>query len=329
MTYWWDGDKSERYWVEIRWIGGIGRVLQCPLTDTAGHRNGWYELVGAVTPGDFVYHWSAIQHEFVGRSEVASTAEVVDGERRVSLQSFTPLLGVVDLAALRSHAGQLVDIADRLRNAYGDPLYLPFQFRSDGLRMMSNYFAKLPREAVQLLFDASGVAAAGAKEPAEGEGPVGGSNGPPSAVGYLQPFRPKADDSYVTRITGSPQSHGRNHETLVNDFARWLRQLGHEHVGRNRVIDLGLLNPPVIIEAKIVGKSWASAIRAAVGQLYEYRFFQIVDPDAALIFLASKPVPEPWLEYLERDREIGAAWRDHEGFKLSRRASVALSVGSD
>jgi hypothetical protein len=144
--------------------------------------------------------------------------------------------------------------------------------------------------------------------------------------GYLRPFKPRADSDYVTRVLGGPARRGRTHETLVNDFAEWLatRELV---VGSNAAIDLGLEHPPVIIEVKVVrGGRWAHALREAIGQLYEYRYFQVVSPESSLIFLASTPIPKRWLDYLDHDREIGAAWRCDHGFELTTRARRTLGI---
>ena len=78
MSYWWDGDGTERFWVEIRWEKGIGLDLACRLVSEDGDRNPYYDLVGQVRPGDVVYHWNAHEHRFVGRSTVA-TSRVDDG----------------------------------------------------------------------------------------------------------------------------------------------------------------------------------------------------------------------------------------------------------
>ena len=71
---------------------------------------------------------------------------------------------------------------------------------------------------------------------------------------------------------------------------------------------------------------WAQAIREAVGQLYEYRYFQVVAPESSLLFLASAEIPRMWLDYLDKDRKIGAAWRT-TGFLLSDRALTSLGLG--
>ena len=61
----------------------------------------------------------------------------------------------------------------------------------------------------------------------------------------------------------------------------------------------------------------ASSIREAVGQPFEYKFFEVAKPQAGLNSLASKPIPQEWHDYLERDRGIGLAWRSEDRFHLS------------
>jgi hypothetical protein len=144
--------------------------------------------------------------------------------------------------------------------------------------------------------------------------------------GFLSPFKPRADADYTSNVAGGPFRRSRKHETLVNDFARWLSDRGLE-AASNAAIDLGLVQPPVIIEAKIIrADKWATAIREAIGQLYEYRYFQVVTPESELLFLASAEIPQNWLDYLDDDRHIGAAWRTADGFQMTARASSALGV---
>jgi hypothetical protein len=328
-AYWWQAQPEERYWVEIRRVlEGLGYELRCPFVDSGGHPNPWYDLVDALVEGQVVYHWNAVLERFVGRSVVAASRSVDSktGERIVPLKDFTPLRVEIGLEELQDLRPKLEARRDQLvSNNPGQSLYLPFQFRSDDLRLMSNYFTKLPFVFQELLFGTDGLAESELPDPPAEEGPPE----PPTSAGvrahYLRPFKRKADSQYLTRIEGGLRRRGRHHETLVNDFARWLQDRGHR-VGRNAAIDLGLEEPPVIIEAKSVA-SWAGAIREAVGQLYEYRYFQVVSPESHLVFLASQSVPKPWLRYLEDDRGIGAAWRVGHDFELSPLAEAALGVG--
>jgi hypothetical protein len=79
--------------------------------------------------------------------------------------------------------------------------------------------------------------------------------------------------------------------------------------------------------AKIVraGK-WTTAIHEAVGLLYGYRYFQVVPSESQLVFLASAEIPQRWLDYLDVDRQIGAAWWTPGGFQTAPRARAALAV---
>jgi hypothetical protein len=142
--------------------------------------------------------------------------------------------------------------------------------------------------------------------------------------GYLQPFKPKADADYLAKTRQRVQKRSRKHEALVNAFTEWLTAHGYQSL-RNRAIDIGLERPPVIIEAEVI-TSWSRAIREAVGQLYEYRFFQVVAPDSRLAFLASAPIPPEWVSYLEEDRGIATVWRDGEDFYFSKKAREAFEL---
>lgn len=328
-AHWWASDAAERYWVEIRHRPGTGRELRCPLADKDDATNAWYDLVGLVRPGDSIYHWNAEQHRFVGRSRVVQNPVVDVDHRVVELEGFTALHVDVGLERMRAAAADIETVRGQLIAAHpGRPLYLPFQFRSDGLRMLSNYFAKLPRALVLRLFGEDGLGEDALPPPPVEEGLADEVS--PAAVRptFLSPFKAKADSEYVSRVVGGSFRRGRHHETLVNAFASYLASHGLEP-GCNMAIDLGIATPPVVVEAKIVTR-WSSSIREAVGQLYEYRYFKVADPEAGLIFLASKPIPDVWHQYLEADRGIASAWRNDDGsFHLCERARAMLGMNQD
>lgn len=335
MAYWWSGDGDERYWVEIRKQPGHGLAMWSPTRDEDGGVDPWYELLASVRGGEVVYHWSAREHRFVGRSLAAGDAYERDGMYRVELQNFVPIRRDISLGQVRAHAAELYAIRDHLLARHGRPLYLPLQFKADRARLsfMSNYFAKLPRDMVGLLFGRDGldpVADAGVYpvprgvDPENAAAPAGDGLGG-WRIGFLQPFRSKADTDYVVNIVGGERVQQRAHESLVTQCAAWLDTNGLTP-GCNAVIDLGVEEPPVVIEAKVVSGSWPDSVRAAVGQLYEYRYFRVADRHAQLIFLADRMPPHEWIEYLERDRQIGVMWPDGDGFALSRRARRALRL---
>jgi hypothetical protein len=343
VAYWWRGDPDQKYWVEIRREPGIGESLWCGTVDEEGHTNPWYELVSSVKQGEVIYHWHAGEHRFVGRSIAAADAVTLDvdeaaaandepdraiGAYTVELRDFTPIVADVSLTDVRAVASQLYHLRDELLEQYGPPLYLPFQFR-DQPRFMSNYFAKLPAQLIPLLFGRDELGESQVPQISESSGdspaePTDQRIDPgPNPRAFLAPFHPRADTEYVVGIQGGRRTQSRKHEKLVNSCAEWLAELGF-HPGCNAAVDLGVDEPPIVIEAKIIGVSWAAAIRAAVGQLYEYRYFKVSDPNSRLIFLANKPVPSPWVEYLESDRDIGVMWPDAGGFEMSTMATRTL-----
>lgn len=334
---WWSGKPTEKYWFEIRRIEGIGTALESPELDVDGHANPWYQLMREVRPGDVVYHYNANESRFVGRSEASSAVSASGDGFRVELQGFTPFVAQVGLAELRDKSDAIYTLRDKLQTEFGRPLYLPFQFtkKRSQFRMMSNYLTKAPAELVKILFGDDGLAA-GMVPHGPGSSPKEETNPideelvalgqlPPKKSSFLNPFKAKADSNYVANVAGGRSVRTRGHETLVNDFEAWLRNYGLE-TGRNAAIDLGVIDPEVIIEAKTTKAGWSGAIRQAVGQLYEYRYFKVASPSASLVFLADRKVPDSWIKYLEKDRSILVAYRSNTGFHLSQRCRKVFKI---
>lgn len=324
--FWWENDPKEKYWVEIRHIEGLGTYLSSPLAKANGARDLWYDLVGMVNVGDVILHWNVREGRLVGASRVKAKPEkrLAKGEWRVDLEGFQPFEHPVDRAELLTHADAFYDLRDKLAAKHSPPLGLPFQFTTDrsNFRFMSNYFAKMPAAGVDILLgNGQGKKAVG--DLATGSSDLETSNGKVPTTAFLNPFKAKADTEYLTKIVAKSQVRSRLHETLVNNCAQWLFTQGFDPA-RNAAIDLGLIDGSLIIEAKVV-KSWPDAVRQAVGQLYEYRYFKVADPQAALIFLSDQPVPDEWITYLEKDRGIGAMWpKGKTGFEMSKLAAKLL-----
>lgn len=318
--YWWAHLPEERYWVEVRKAPGIGLEVFIPTRNVLGRRDSRWELVNSLRENDIVLHYDARESRFVGQSVVSSDAKTVDGYYRAPLRSFRTMNQDIGLERMREIADDLYRERDRLRAAVGDPLHLPFSFTQDRsqFRMLSNYFGKLPVSMVRTIFGAAVVLNDVLASSEEGSAPTRDSHG-----GFLQPFKPKADTNYIAAVGQGPKVRTRDHETLVNSFAEWLHVRGVD-AGRNAAIDLGISSPAVVVEAKILGRNWAETIRAAVGQLYEYRYFHVSRADADLILLVNAPIPSSWIRYLEDDRNIGAVWPAAESFTFSRTAQDVL-----
>lgn len=146
----------------------------------------------------------------------------------------------------------------------------------------------------------------------------------------LNPFKAKSDSDYAQDVPGGTRRRSRPHEGLVNGFSEWLQALGYDVV-YNKWVDLAVREPPVFFEAKSVRKSpkLPSAIREAVGQLYEYRYFLAEAPQTGLVLVLDTEVPGKWVSYLDEDREIGLAWRAEKGFALSPLAASLLRISSE
>ena len=316
MSYWWDNLPEERYWVEIRTVPGIGEEVYSDILNARNQPDAHWALVRTLRAGQVVFHYDADQSRFVGYSTVLADAATVGDTYRAPLVNFHPINEVFGLQRMRDVADELFDIRDRLKAQIRTPLFLPFQFTQDRsqFRMLSNYFAKLPIAIIEAIFGSERAAEFIQGDGSRAEGPA--DLVPSSAGGYLKPFRPKADTAYRAITTAADTVRSRSHETLVNEASLWLGARGFE-VGRNAAIDLGIVEPPVILEAKTVGLSWPLAVRAGVAQLYEYRYFGVGDPVSRLILLVDDEPPEKWLKYLEKDRRIGVMWRVSGGFELS------------
>ena len=320
MTYWWDAFPEERYWVEIRTVPGIGEEVYSDILNVEGNKDPRWELVRSLRAGQVVFHYDADQSRFVGYSTVRADAVTEGDKYRAPLVDFHSIDDVVGLEWMREKVDDLFTLRDDLLLRFGSPLFLPFQFTENRshFRMMSNYFAKMPIAVMSVLFDPKLVSAL-----------TGGGTVPTASArrrtagGYLKPFRRKADTKYRATTSAIESFRARSHETLVNDCSIWLASQGFT-VGNNAAIDLGIFEPPVIIEAKTVSTSWPLAIRAGIAQLYEYRYFKVGEPNSALVLLVDEKPPTDWLKYLESDRKIGVIWRDGSEFSLSSLAQRQL-----
>ena len=325
MAYWWDGMPSERFWVEIRKVPGIGEEIYTSIINSRGRHDPRWDLVSTLKTGQVVFHYDADESRFVGFSTVAEDARTVGDKYRARLTGFRAIEEVVGLQRLREVADELFVIRDEMVAQYGRPLFLPFQFTADRtqFRMLSNYFTKISKTGLLAIFGARSLESWGLDiSSGPSMNPNEGVRRPP--VEFLKPFRPKADTDYLLRTDASVNSRTRHHETLVNDCATWLESKGYR-IGRNAAVDLAVVEPLTIIEAKTT-RDWTRAIRDGVSQLYEYRYFRVTSPGASLLLLTDDPPPPHWLRYLEKDRGIGAIWRAENGFELSRRAARDLQL---
>ncbi len=121
-------------------------------------------------------------------------------------------------------------------------------------------------------------------------------------------FKPKNDQEYFAWIRGGLQKRSRNHEKLVTQAAAFFRKQGFS-ISNRHPIDLSIDSPlKIIFEAKLVGtRSAVFAIRNAIGQLYEYRYF-LGPEDANLCVLLDREPEKPIIVYVEKVLGVLIVW---------------------
>ncbi|MFE2162442.1 MrcB family domain-containing protein [Streptomyces lydicus] len=135
----------------------------------------------------------------------------------------------------------------------------------------------------------------------------------------LEGFRPKTSDDYYVQIAAREQRKKRVHEGLLKRFGPYILNRGFTPITERvhpRDLVLQAENQEWLVEAKAVKKGNATqAVREAVGQLLEYRYFWYVQkgaPQPFLLGLFSEDIGV-YAGYLE-NHGIGAIWRTSDGW---------------
>ncbi|MFI2366906.1 MrcB family domain-containing protein [Streptomyces sp. NPDC018833] len=139
----------------------------------------------------------------------------------------------------------------------------------------------------------------------------------------LAGFQPKNSSEYVAQIMARQQVKQRSHEKLIEDFGIYVADRGYAPITRGQhPKDLVLRRPGAeaetgdewLIEAKVVRNgNPTTAVREAVGQLYEYRHFlyqQQSEPFLIGLFSEEIGVYAPYLE----ERGIASIWQHGAGW---------------
>lgn len=164
---WWEGEPSERYWMEVTDRTDLGADLHIPQVDGGGREYWSYSLVAEVEEGDIVLHWwkrSNSNPALVGWSRAVGTVQAgtIDwlahgtrGRERgesveqpswwIALEGFTELARPVTLADMRRLEPRLLRERNELAAAFDGPLYFPFAFSDKRpLRTTQGYLMKFP-----------------------------------------------------------------------------------------------------------------------------------------------------------------------------------------
>lgn len=333
MPGWWSSDPTECYWCEITNRSDIGGDLKCPQRRENGAVDWSYSLINEVIPGDVVFHYSTNANEFVGASVAGGPLEPraigwrARGTSARAKQEERPATRPgwwLPLFAYRAATKPLTlrQLQTPLEQAWitkwtesqreSGTVASPFQLYGSttgrpSLRAAQGYLAKMPRAFVERWPQLSELADSLATEQSDFESGVVREFGAADGT-EQQDFKPKNDRDYIAMVKGGPQRRTRAHERLVRLCGEACKRAGAK-VRTPHPIDLRIDAPlSVIIEAKTVGSGPVGyAIRQAVGQLHEYRYF--VGPrDAALCVLVNAEPSVELQAYVERELGFLLLW---------------------
>jgi hypothetical protein len=156
---WWDGDATQRYWMELVNVDTWGSELIAPDTPR-------YDLMYDVRVGDVVLHWvgknnpMGFKSGMYGASIVAGELQPRAGDwfgkpaNTIPLTKYAPLPRPYLLTDLRAdHQEDILGVKGELERDYaetaGYTMYFPFQKHpTTGLKPNQGYLFKLPAEVV-------------------------------------------------------------------------------------------------------------------------------------------------------------------------------------
>jgi hypothetical protein len=122
----------------------------------------------------------------------------------------------------------------------------------------------------------------------------------------LRDFKPKSSEGYLAHLEGRVLTKSRRHEQLVDQYGTWVATRGFRPSTKEHPKDLVLRRDSLewLVEAKVLYQGNATeAVRAALGQLYAYRFFLCKDIEPRLVALFSEPIGHGYVQFL---RPVGS-----------------------
>jgi hypothetical protein len=325
VAYWWSGAGDERYWCEITDRPDLGADLKCPQVNERGDEYWSYSLIRQVAPGDIVFHYSTVDRGFVGGSVAGGPLEdraiswtphgtAGRGNRHdaprpgwwLPLHGFSRASDPLTLKNLRNPTDEawIATWMERVRKQ-GTPA-APFQSYPTGLRAAQGYLTKMPREFVERWPELAEMASR-LERLQERLDPLQSVQPAAAETIALGVFAPKSDAEYVALIRAGEQRRTRRHERLVREVGEYLASRGASVATSFHPIDLLMIAPAEVFEAKIVVTTPVLAVREAVGQLFEYSYF-LGRSSAALCVLLDAEPGHALIEYAEKKLGLLVAW---------------------
>lgn len=185
---WWDGDASQRYWMELVNVDTWGSELIAPDTSR-------YDLMHDVRIGDVVLHWvgknnpMGFKSGMYGASIVAGELQPRAGDwfgkpaNTIPLTKYTALPRPYLLTDLRAdHQEDILGVKSDLERDFTDTagltIYFPFQKHpTSGLKPNQGYLFKLPAEVIKAVYGLLPDSDWGGFDIPLVEPPVAGQNG--------------------------------------------------------------------------------------------------------------------------------------------------------
>ena len=330
--HWWDGDPSERYWLEISDRRDIGVDLKAPQLDEGGAANPGYRLINEVEHGDIVFHYDTSRRAIVALSVASGRPweeDIVWASHRGSTRRRRPsayrrpgwriglegtrwLEPPITLAQLAESSELIRGVHDDLRRRHpGWSLHLPFSFYGGtSLRPMQYYLNKLPAAIVD------GIAPLARSASARAD--------PPVAIGHAPgaSYQRAAEDAATSErdpfsIDPAIVDRGlRDHAETQNALADHLESRGHEPrspTAGDPAFDLAWLGDDALFVAEVKSITDANEekqLRLAIGQVLRYRHLMTLRygcPVRAIVAIERAPRDASWVDLCE-SLEIQLVW---------------------
>jgi len=133
-----------------------------------------------------------------------------------------------------------------------------------------------------------------------------------SSADPLLQFKPKDEADYLAHLKDRVLIKTRRHEKLVREYGEWVAEKKFSPVTPHpRDLVLKKDATEWLVEAKVLRRGNATeAVRAALGQLYTYRFAYYKEkPPTGLVALFSEPVGDLYVDFLSQC-DIDSVWWD-------------------
>ncbi|TFC81154.1 DUF3883 domain-containing protein [Cryobacterium cheniae] len=163
---WWDGQLSQRYWMEITDRPDLGGELTAPQYNIALKPEWSYELVTHVRPGDIVIHW---HKKLVGEPAIVGWSRAVgplsestmswtspgakdSARHHVDVPNWIMPLGALHLLDAPITSADLQSIFPQIVSTLEGFSYAPFYvYGGRQLRAMQSYLTKFPAELIPVI----------------------------------------------------------------------------------------------------------------------------------------------------------------------------------